>query len=182
MFIDFCCHLLLCPFPLFGEKPLFSPQTSSGSCSWGWLHASHRGCPRSQRDRWPGQAWWALDVGPSADGWLGEGVSCFCEVIQSHKSPSPLPGGTWGVKNRPSTCHSCESGPLSPGHMVGKGSCRPLSIAFCVPLWCRVPGGEWRWLPRVGIHLGPLTEQGLDLFVIFLSVEYVSVGLVRSIW
>lgn len=46
-----------------------------------------------------------MTAGPSADGWLGGGASCFCEVIQSHKSPSPLPGGSWGVKNRPAAHH-----------------------------------------------------------------------------
>lgn len=87
------------------------------------------------------------------------------------------------MKNRPAAHHSDillhpsqlqvrSSVPRAHG---GKGLCRPLSIAFSVShCHVRVLGGKWPQTSRVGIQLGPLTEQRLDfVFIVSCSVHYV---------
>lgn len=77
---------------------------------------------------------------------------------------------------------------LSPGNMVGKWSCKPLSIALCptAVFVCRVENGNElkgigvRAAVWVGVYSVPLTRAGPGPCFVSFSVKWVSVDIAWS--
>lgn len=157
---------------LFGEKPCSSPQTISDSCSRGQLYMATRAVQGVSVTTVQARTGWARVMGVQ---WTGQGREARPASVKS-SNPTSLHDPTWKARNGLAAHHSDiplhTSQPvssLSPGNMVGKWSCKPLSIALCptAVCVCRVENGNGlqgvRAAVWVGIYSGPLTEQGLDI-------------------